>query len=48
MESRTTNNDINEIKEVREVFNETRSSLSRKKQRELEKNSIKKRWSIIF
>ena len=28
MESRTTNNDINAIKEVRELFNELRSNLS--------------------
>ena len=29
MESRTTNNVINAMKEVRELFNEIRSSLSR-------------------
>ena len=39
MESRTTNNDINVIKEVRELFNELRSK---------ETNSIKKKLFIIF
>ena len=29
MESKTTNNDINAIEEVRELFNERRSSLNR-------------------
>ena len=29
MESKTTNNDINTIEEVRELFNERRSSLNR-------------------
>ena len=48
MESTTQNNNINAIKEVREVFNELRSNIIRKKDIILEKNSIKKKWSIII
>ena len=48
MESTTLNNNINAIKEVRELFNELRSNFSREEQRELEKNSIKKELSIIL
>ena len=48
MESTTLNNNINAIKEVRELFNELRSNFSREEQRELEKNSIKKAQSIIL
>ena len=48
MESTTVNNSINAIKEVRKLFNETRSSLLAKKQRELEKNSIKRKLSTTF
>ena len=48
MESITINNNINAIKEVRELFNELRSNFSREEQRELEKNSIKKELSIIL
>ena len=41
MESRTTNNDISAIKEVRELSNELRSSLFlAKKQRKFEKNFV--------
>ena len=39
----------NAIKEVRELFNELRSNLSRKEtKKKLEKNSIKKKLFIIF
>ena len=48
MGSKTTNNDINVIKEVRELFNEVRSNFLVKKQRELGKDSIKKKLLIIF
>ena len=44
MESTTINN---EVKEVRELFNEVRSNLSKKK-RELDIIFIKKRLFIIF
>ena len=42
MESGTTNNDINEIKEDRELFNETRSSLSREETKRIRKELYKK------
>ena len=45
MESTTINNPI---KEVRELFNELRSNLSREEITELEKNSIKKKLYKIF
>ena len=48
MESTTINN---AIKEVRELFNELRSNLSReetKKKKKIEKNSIKKKLFIIL
>ena len=46
MESTTTNN---QIKEVRELFNEIRSNLSRQKINKIrKKNSIKKELYIIF
>ena len=45
MKSKTINN---AIKEVRELFNELISNLSRKKTKKLEKNSIKKKLFIIF
>ena len=48
MESTTINNDINAIKEVRELFNELRSNLLRKETRELEKKFIEKEQLIIF
>ena len=48
MGSNTINNDINVIKEVRELFNEVRSNFLVKKQRELGKDSIKKKLLIIF
>ena len=44
MESTTINN---EIKEGRELFNEIRGSLSRRKKAELEKNFIKKVYLIF-
>ena len=47
MESTTINNSINAIKEVRKLFNDVRNNLM-KKQRELEKNSIKKKLYITF
>ena len=42
MESRTTNNDINAIKEVRELFNELRSNLSREETKRIRKKLHKK------
>ena len=51
MGSKTTNNDTNVIKEVRELFNEVRSNLSFEEtfeERELGKDSIKKKLFIIF
>ena len=42
MESKTTNNDINAIKEVRELFNERRSNLSRKDINRIRKKLYKK------
>ena len=45
-EGDTSNNDINAFNEVRKLFSKVIFCL--KKQRELEKNSIKKRLSIIF
>ena len=45
MESTTINNTI---KQVRDLFNELRSSLSREEITELEKNSIKKKLYLIF
>ena len=38
MESTTINNDINAIKEVRELFNEVRSNLLRKEKKEIREN----------
>ena len=45
MKSTTINN---AIKEVRELFNELRSNLSREETKKLENNSIKKKLFIIF
>ena len=45
MESTTINNAIND---VRELFNELRSNLSREETKKLENNSIKKRLFIIL
>ena len=42
MKSRTTNNVINSIKEVRELFNELRSNLSRKETKRIRKKLYKK------
>ena len=42
MESRSTNNVINAIKEVRELFNEVRSNLSRKKTNKIRNELCKK------
>ena len=42
MKSRTTNNVINSIKEVRELFNELRSNLSRKETKKIRKKLYKK------
>ena len=44
MESKTTNNVINAIKEVMELFNELKSNYSHKET----KNSIKEKLFIIF
>ena len=42
MESRTTNNDINAIKEVRELFNELRSNFSREETKRIRNELYKK------
>ena len=42
MESKTTNNDINAIKEVRELFNELRSNFSREETKRIRYNLYKK------
>ena len=42
MESKTTNNNINAIKEVRELFNERRSSLNREEIKEIREKLYKK------
>ena len=42
MESRGTNNVINAIKEVRDLFNEVRSNLSRKKAKKIRNELYKK------
>ena len=48
MESRTTNNNINAIKEVREPFNELRSNLSRKETKKIRKELYKKELVYNF
>ena len=48
MESGTTNNDINEIKEDRELFNETRSGLSREETKRIRKELYKKEMVYNF
>ena len=47
MESRTTKNNINAIKKVRELFNELRSNFLVKKQR-IRKDFIKRKLFTIF
>ena len=47
------NNDINAIKEVRKLFNNRKSNLSRKEKKEIskklyKKEAIKRKLSIIF
>ena len=42
MESKTKNNDINAIKEVRELFNELRSNFSREETKRIRYNLYKK------
>ena len=48
MKSPTSNNDINAIQETRKLLMSLEVIFFVKKQRELEKNSIKKKLSIIF
>ena len=48
MEPTTSNNDINAIKEAREVLNDLKSNLSSEETKKLEKNSIKKELFLIF
>ena len=47
-EDNTLNNDIKAMNNVRTLLNELRDNLLMKKQREVEKNFIKWRLSIIF
>ena len=42
MESKTTNNDINDRKDVRELFNEVRSNLSHEEIKEIREKLYKK------
>ena len=48
MESATQNNDINAIKEVRELFNELKSNLLRKETKRIRKKLYKKEAVYIF
>ena len=48
MRSKTTNNDINAIEEVRELFNERRSNLSREETKRIRNELRKKKLFIIF
>ena len=48
MEPTRQNNSINAIKDVRELFNELRSNLSREEINRIRKTSIKRKLSIIF
>ena len=48
MESRTTNNDINVIKEVRELFTELRSNLSFEETKRIRKELYKKETVYNF
>ena len=48
MGSKTTNNDINAIEEVRELFNELRSNLSREETKRIRNELYKKKLFIIF
>ena len=48
MESRTTNNLINAIKEVRELFNELRSNLSREETKRIRNELYKKEAIYSF
>ena len=48
MESRTTNNDINAIKEVRELFNELKSNFSREETKRIRKELYKKETVYNF
>ena len=43
MESRTTNNTINAIKEARELFNELRTNISHEETKRIRKKLYKKR-----
>ena len=47
MEPTSQDNSINAIKDIRKLLNELGSNLSRE-QTELEKNSIKRKMTIIF
>ena len=48
MESTTINNDINAIKEVRELFNELKSNLSREETKRIRNELYKKKLFITF
>ena len=48
MESRTTNNDINTIKKVRELFNELRSNFSREETKRIIEKLYKKQVVYNF
>ena len=48
MGSKTTNNDINAIEEVRELFNELRSNLSREETKRIRNELYKKKLFITF
>ena len=48
MESSTSNNNINAIKDVRKLFNELRSNLSTKETKRIRKKTIKRKPLVIF
>ena len=48
MESSTSNNNINVIKDVRKLFNDLRNNLSSKETKKVRKKLYKKELAVIF
>ena len=48
MEHRTSNNNINAIKDVRKLFNDLRNNLSSKETEKIRKKLYKKELAVIF
>ena len=48
MESSTSNNNINAIKDVRKLFNDLRNNLSSKETEKIRKKLYKKELAVIF